>query len=178
MRSREAGYSVLEPVIAVVVMGMLVGMLMPALTGYQSNAAVKSAVQLAATQLRETQQLAMSENQQINILYTPSDTYASNGWQGWEICSASANCAWQAGDKMLFKASIPTSVNITANCYRGAFAPTGQYVWWTGACGASAATPEIVCFNSKGSSPTKMYIRVAIATGEMTISGPASGGCP
>jgi len=74
-KPHEAGYGLVETVVATLVVGILTTLLMPALgiggnstpTGYYANAMVRTTVSQAISDLREAQQLAISEHQVINV---------------------------------------------------------------------------------------------------------------
>jgi len=182
-RAEEAGYALIELVVTSIIIGMIVGVLMPALQGYQTIAQVRVAASEAVMQFRQAQMYSLAQDQQINVLFDPSGDLPSRGNnQGWEFCTTTGSCGfsstWATTDKPLLRTIVPNTVNITAYCYRGAFTPTGQYLNWTGVCTYPGATVEALCFNAGGSNPSKIRLFVSLATGGVTMSDPVAGACP
>jgi len=178
MKPHEAGATFAELVVALLITGVLILLMMPSLGigssygtgGYYTNEQVNLTVQQAVADLREAQQLAMSENSVMQILYNPSDT--GRGTQGYQVS--------QAGGSLLFKRSVPPQVDFIAGCYRGQFNPQGNYSWNPG-CGTPPATVEILCFDSgTPSNPYTLQVWITIATGAVTYrQKPAgTGACP
>jgi len=176
MKPHEAGYGLVEAVVSTLIVGILVLLLIPALGrggnstpgGYYSNAMLRTTASQAISDLREAQQLAISENQVINVAFSPSDT--GRATQGWTITNSSG--------ATMFKEGAPSQLNYTSNCYRGWFNPQGSYSWvfW---CGAQTGTTELICFDSgTPSNPSAIQVMVTFATGQVTIRQKASGACP
>lgn len=183
VRGEEAGYTFIELIVVSAFIGIMSGLLMPALQGYQVNAQVRTVAIEALTQFRQAQTYALAEDQNIDIAFQPTGDLPSRGnVQGWEFCTAVASCSfsstWSTTDPAMMRTIVPNSVTITAYCYRGAFTPTGQYLNWTGACASPGATVEAMCFSAGGTNPTKIYMSITLATGEATLSGMKSGACP
>jgi len=176
MKPHEAGATFAELVVALLITGVLVLLMMPSLGigssygtgGYYTNEEVNLTVQQAVADLREAQQLAMSENSVMQILYNPSDT--GRGTQGYQVS--------QAGGSLLFKRSVPAQLNFIAGCYRGQFNPAGNYTW--NPCGGLTATVEVLCFDSgTPSNPYTLQVWINVATGDVTYRQKTSGGgCP
>jgi len=176
MKLREvAGYTFIEFMVAVAIIALVVLLMMPSFGGYQTNASVRSAIQTALAQFRQAQTESASEDTPINILFQPSDTKGSDGnWQGWIFCAqSSSGCG--SGAPVILKTAIPNSLNMTANCYRGAYSPSGNYT--DSPCNTKTATMEVICVDAGGPFPYAMDIIVVFATGQLTMQ-QHNGGCP
>jgi len=169
MTSREAGYTFAELLVATIIIGILVLLMMPALGGYNTNAAVRTTASQAVSDLREAQELAISENMVVNVAFHPSDQ--GRATQGWTMSNS--------GAVTMFTRSVPAQVNFVATCYRGWFTPQGSWAWVTNVCGNPPATVELLCFDSgTPANPLALEVIIVIATGDMTVQQKPAGACP
>jgi len=168
----EAGHTLLEVVVVVLIMGLLAMTMMPALAGYQKNNSVRVAAEQALYQFRQAEMMALTEGQIIQVLFEPSDAYAGAGWTGpgWEIC---AGICGNAGVPVLYKTVLSPTLNVTADCYRQRFFPQGFVNW----CSSLPAVIKIVCIDNQASpTPMAIEVKLVLATGEMSAV-KASGSC-
>ncbi len=97
VRAEDAGYTFIELIVVSAFIGIMSGLLMPALQGYEENAQIRTVAIEALTQFRQARMYALSEDQNINVTFQPTGDLPSRGnVQGWEFCATVAGCGFSS----------------------------------------------------------------------------------
>jgi Tfp pilus assembly protein FimT len=150
-------------VIAVIV-GLVVAVLLPVASGYQSISQVRGAAIRFANDIVAARAAAISQDRPVLLQVHAVPTVP---WRGWTV---------SAGTTRLRQGSVPSSINVTSHCSQATFTPLGNAVPMS-PCRSSPAT--LICFdNSRGSvQVVSIQASVVLATGQVTLvqgSGPCT----
>jgi Tfp pilus assembly protein FimT len=160
MRAREAGYTVIEFIVALTLLSLLILLMMPSLMGYQANAQVRSFGEQIVEQTRAAELAAVSTGQ----------------WTQYNVHDDSAPYSIQflnSVGTVLSEVELPPTMHVTAACYKGKFEPQGTANEF---CANPNATFNMICFDSNTpGNPLGFIVTVVVATGQ--VIGTTRGAC-
>ncbi len=152
MRTREAGYTFIEFVVALTLLSLLILLIMPSLMGYQANAQVRSFGEQIVEQTRAAELAAVSTGQ----------------WTQYVVADDSPPYSIKflnSVGTVLSQVNLPPTMHVTAACYKGKFEPQGTANEF---CANPNATFNMICFDSNTpSNPLGFIVTVVVATGQV-----------
>jgi len=154
MSRHESGHTLLEIIVVAGVMGLLSSVLMPAVSGYQTNGLVRATTAQAIADFREAQQIAISQGSTTRIFLNIADRPP----EGYTVVQ-------MASGKTLWQVTTPSGWNFWAPCYSATFTPAGSYADW---CGSKTSPFEAFCIeNHAGSNNISTQFWIVLATGQI-----------
>jgi Tfp pilus assembly protein FimT len=157
MRAGERGYTFIELIVGVIVVGMLVLMMMPSMQGAQVGREVQVYADLAVAQLHQAKMEAAAQEQDVQwaVFY---DTRPFN----WIFQLGNGGSPMQTVSQV----TVPPPVRMSGICYRGHFNPNGTLSF---NCSGPQYTGEVewLCFDADVVNGPMILVEVNTTTGQI-----------
>ncbi|HEV2440272.1 MAG TPA: type II secretion system protein [bacterium] len=151
----EEGFGILEVVVVLAILGLMILVTMPGLTGYQTTSAMQTTARQFMSDLRGAQENAISQNVQIDIVFAVSGGTAT----GYSV---------KNGSTTLLTVTFPTTVHASTTWPGNDIAITAL-----GAVTGPGASPAFCVDNTKGLTNT---VSITLATGRALLAS-GTGAC-
>lgn len=151
--SRTSGSGAVELVVVIALLGVLLVVAMPNLSGYRARSAVRAAERQLVADLRASQQRAVAQDKDHAVEFVAG----ANGHLGYTIKESSTQL-WQVTFRRgVYAVASLDGVTFTAGQKSFSFTPTGAV--------ASSASAPAICLDDRNG--LKMTIAIAAATGRV-----------
>lgn len=145
----EHGFGALELVVVVAILGLMILVTMPGLSGYQTTSAMQTTARQFMSDLRAAQANAIGQNVQIDIAFTVS----AGAVTGYSV---------KNGSTVLWTVTLPTTVHASTTWPGNDIAITA-----IGAVTGPGAAPALCVDNRKGLTNT---VTITLATGRALLA--------
>lgn len=145
----EDGVGILEVVVVVAILGLMILVTMPGLTGYQTTSAMQTTARQFMSDLRAAQENAIGQNVQIDIAFSVS-------------AGAVTSYSVKNGSTVLWTVTLPITVHA-----RTAWPGNDIALTAIGAVTGPGASPAFCVDNTKGLTNT---VSITLATGRALLA--------